>query len=71
MADAPDSLAGLPMAIRVQPPEANGNEDGCPFLLHFPTGFVPGDGVVWKVREGSLEAPDAQPLSLLAQREGL
>lgn len=45
--DPRDSVA-LPLAIKVQPQTSDG-QLACPFLVHFPTGFVPGKGVLWKV----------------------
>lgn len=43
------SVAGLPLAIKVLPQASNGGQAACPFLVHFPTGFVPGKGIKWKV----------------------
>ena len=51
MMDRADFLAALPLAIRVQPQAADGHQAVCPFLVHFPTGFVPDKSVTWKVRK--------------------
>lgn len=42
-------VAGLPVAIKVEPRVADGGPAANPFLVHFPTGFVPGEGIKWKV----------------------
>jgi hypothetical protein len=55
--DPRDSVA-LPLAIKVQPQTSDG-QLACPFLVHFPTGFVPGKGVLWKVSYFSVTVNNA------------